>query len=128
MPPNTERLLQLADRIEASEPSFALDLEIALAAGGFVAASSNGYKAAGFVWRDDSGQTPPPYTTSLEAAVGLVPEGWGCELVFPHSPRAKLWSPDGGPLSATHNIHGHANHPAMALCAAALRARATING
>lgn len=70
-------LLELAERCEKEEPTFALDVAIALAAGGYDPASATtGHISEGIVWRGNAGFKPPPYTTSLDAAVTLVPEGW----------------------------------------------------
>jgi hypothetical protein len=67
----------------------------------------------------------PNYTSSLDAAVTLVPEGWGYELRQNHSrlrrALCRMWDGrfiwPGGTVAAG---------PALALCAAALRARATM--
>lgn len=63
----------------------------------------------------------PPYSTSLDAAMTLVPEGWdwtleSCSGAEKHG--ASIMQ-DPGPYIA---IRAHT--PALALCAAALRARA----
>ena len=67
----------------------------------------------------------PHYTTSLDAALTLVPEGWQWDVrcaEFPQScPTAFCWPP--GVRS------GHADEaatPALAFCIAALKARAEI--
>lgn len=65
----------------------------------------------------------PDYTTSIDAALTLVPENWGYRIERGHS---MMWSPDGGPISARTVIHGHAIdgiQDAVALCIAALEAR-----
>lgn len=121
---NRAQLLALADRCEREEPSAALNEAIALAAG----------------WRTvflhgEPWWSPPgslewvmgidAYTTSLDAAVTLVPEHWDWMV--------HLYSAIEGHASqyvlAVVGIPGtHAEimaaTPAMALCAAALRARA----
>jgi hypothetical protein len=69
---------------------------------------------------------PPFFTGSLDAAVTLVPEGWAVELVQALS---------GSPWHATLRggsalvpiIGATASKPALALCAAALRARAAAH-
>ncbi len=61
------------------------------------------------------------YTSSIEAAMMLVPEGMGWMTRWPF---------DGPPTNAyvsgrdTDHVNGKAATPALALCAAALRARA----
>lgn len=82
-------------------------------------------------WWNDNGDTfygvCPHYTTSIDAALTLVPEGWdwqlewedGAESVFFESKgiaRVEMGNPD-------LRICPEAATPALALCAAALRAR-----
>ena len=99
-------LLALAERCEREEPSFLLDSAITLAMHPEYAGEGTSTVTA----------KVHPYTTSIDAAVGLVPEGmaWtaGCEPDF--TPFARLWE---------HDLVW-ASTPALALCAAALRARA----
>ena len=96
--------LALAARCESEEPSSKLDEDIGLATG-----IIDG--EMGHYWSR-------PFTTSLDAAVTLVPEGmaWtaGCEPDF--TPFARLWE---------HDLVW-ASTPALALCAAALSARASL--
>lgn len=82
----------------------------------------------GFALEDtvDGGYTSvPAYTTSVDAALSLVPEGWNGEIEIakadtPHTYRAVLWCGDGSvdaiesPVKAT---------PALTIVIAALRAR-----
>ena len=70
----------------------------------------------------------PHYTTSLDAALTLVPEGWEWELEWEHSTvaeteiaRCKM----GDPLLF---IDPEAATPALALCIAALKAREQADG
>jgi hypothetical protein len=111
-------LLTLAERCEREEPSDALDWAIAQAT------------------------TPPgvrgwyqkPYTTSLDAAVTLVPEDWNwtveryCfDAVMPYrepGAKASVWRDSRNPRERFFYIE--AKTPALALCAAALRARAAM--
>lgn len=73
-----------------------------------------------------AGLRTPNYTYSADAAMTLVPEGQGCTIVqniggFPH--RATVWTTKG----AVADIQGQPGAtPALALCAAALRARAAV--
>lgn len=76
------------------------------------------------IWGDQN--KPPPYTTSLDAALTLVPEGWLYELhsgndedwaevtLFPYLARATFWT--------------RAPTPARALIAACLKARMAAQG
>jgi hypothetical protein len=109
-------LLKLAERCEqASGPDLDLSHDIARALVGH-----SGYKYQ-------------PYTASLDAAMTLVPEGWqgdrlswwaGCEascvLIETHLVGDE-WVREAGWLG---RVEGEAATPALALCAAALRARA----
>lgn len=96
-------LLELAERCEAATgPSYVLDLEIAE-----VIAPTE------LAWQ-------PPFTASLDAALMLVPEGWTGIVPITGGDDAWLWQERA--LAGT----GHrcrAATPALALCAAALRAR-----
>lgn len=66
----------------------------------------------------------PPFSTSVDAALTLVPDGWGIGLA-----QEWPWPKEEAPLEARlfHRAHGcvDATHddPALALCIAALRAR-----
>lgn len=72
-----------------------------------------------FGWRES-----PRYTTSLDAAMMLVPDGWDWNCGFsnhvPH--QAGVWRPIG--QRDKGYFEGHSDHfRALALCAASLRAR-----
>lgn len=68
----------------------------------------------------DTWQAVPRYTTSLDAALTLVPEGWGCDLgIWPSGNGARL-TPG---VNIFHAIYREAQTPALALCIAALKAR-----
>jgi hypothetical protein len=65
-----------------------------------------------------------PYTASLDAAVTLVPEGWrydltNGDLISEEKPAARLTPDFAGPC-----FNGYARTVPLALCIAALRARA----
>lgn len=94
-------LLALAERCEKEEPSFAMECAIAEAIGAY--------------------STPPRnYTVSLDAAVTLVPvETWKAE----QGDEAGYAVVECGPVFVVS-----AKTPALALCAAALRARAALAG
>lgn len=104
-------LLALAERCEREEPSYALDCQIE-----HLCAPERAH----FIGN------AKPYTTSLDAAVTLVPE-W------------HRWSVETGTMcsAVVHNLEalfpgdrtkvtGRSARPAPALCAAALRARAAV--
>ena len=130
-------LLALADRCEqAAGPDRELDVAIARALG---------WKP---LYRDDYSKWWPPaavadarerkrsilhhptqplpaFTANLDAAVTLVPEGWawvvGSSVEGELKPAAQLKASDGG------NVMAFAAIPALAICAAALRARASYD-
>lgn len=106
-----EALNALADRVEREEPSRYLDADIEEAEKGAATAD------------------PPYYTTSLDAAVTLVPEGWFWRVGY--TPIFNGWAH----VSRTHadrcdrkDEHSStvARNPTLALTAAALRARAAL--
>lgn len=116
-------LLELAERCEKAEgPDRELDAGIALAIGwrDCIPCAFNGVKH-----RMGGILNAPAYTASLDAAMTLVPEGYhwqagvGIETEYGHRDKAYAWcsQEDCGELSV-------AATPALALCAAALRARA----
>lgn len=116
----SQKLIELAERCEAATgPDRELDAAIALLYGWTVHKGDN--------WIGPHGQiSVPEFTGSLDAALTLVPEGQGCTIVqniggFPH--RATVWTAKG----AVGDIQGQPGAtPALALSAAALRARAAI--
>jgi hypothetical protein len=77
-----------------------------------------------------SGQ-PKRFTESLDAAVTLVPEGfvWGAET-FCCNGAARVVGPEdaAGDVPQGYSDEVSTKTPAMALCAAALRARAAMEG
>lgn len=108
---NAQALLDLAERCEREEPSWDLDVVIGRWFG------QHDYAW----WRDRAG--PSDFTRSIDAAVTLVPEGLNRSVrtVAPYRPRASVWSCD---MSVEENASG--NTEALALCAAALKARAAM--
>ena len=93
-------LLALAERCEREKPSFALDRDIA------IACERPFFK-------------PACFTTSLDAAVTLVPDEYkNSWSAGDHSGEAQIF----GRLGYEHE--GTGLTPALALCAAALKARA----
>jgi hypothetical protein len=127
-------LLTLAERCEqAAGPDRELDAEIALAIG--YTREKKGRERIAW-WRNPKGQQlgydgwhnfPPSFTASLDAAVTLVPEGraWtvGQNLHHWHwQASINALNDEGNPTSI--GFGGPCGWPALALCAAALRARA----
>lgn len=127
---NRATLLAFAERCEqAAGPDRELDAEISVAVGRHETHVER--RCCGTTkllpWRGDGTGSYNidcrPYTASLDAAVTLVPDGWGYELRQGYSgyrkPVCRTWNGLGiwndGPAAST---------PALALCAAALRARA----
>jgi hypothetical protein len=95
-------LLELAERCEkATGPDVDLDLDISEATGGWKALAT---------WKGVS------YTASLDAAMTLVPDGQNFNLFWRAEEGAGFAGVDGSSTKAAT--------PALALCAAALRARA----
>lgn len=128
-------LIALAERVEKAQgPDRALDARILMAISGGSQADAD-YAAS------DPERTcaPPAYTASLDAAAALVPEGWrlaylgewDSETLRARGPwqailiRAGEGDSFGPELSPRCN---HAATPALALTAAALRARAAMEG
>lgn len=97
-------LLELADRCVSSAASWQLDDAIAQAAFGLPPCGTAG---------------PRPYTSTLDGAALLVPEtmDWEVCTIERRRGRAHVWVPG-------NRITANAKTPALALCAAALRARA----
>lgn len=122
-----EVLLALADRCEREGPSEELDREIAKAAGWKV-----NPRHAIFCWIRPDGKYVMgvlPFTTSLDAAVSLVPEGCSITISIPGAYAgghyAMLCLPMQGPIPPRHT--GKASTTPLSLCAASLRARASIS-
>jgi hypothetical protein len=109
-------LLELAERCEAATgPDRELDAEIASTLGWANVGPGN---RGGRCGRSPEGtwKTVPRYTASLDAAMTLVPEGWDWELEFIGGTSVANM------LLARGTFNGAAQTPALALCAAALRA------
>ena len=107
-------LIALAERCEREEPSAALNFAI------WEAVYARRAPVGTFEeW------VAPAYTASLDAAVTLVPDGWSwfCEGPASISAAAHIWNPS---ARASAEYRSLAKTPALALCAAALRARAAI--
>ncbi len=106
-------LLALAERCEREEPSKLLDCDIERAISGL--GPDAGIRMD---WTAD-------YTTSLDAAVTLVPEGWRTANIAQGPIKYPSWACE--LFGAIEGIaHGYAKTEVMARCAAALRARAAV--
>ena len=112
-----DELLALADRCEREEPGRFLDAKIELL---FVEHDGQAFPHPdGWVL---GGRAQPvkarPFTTSLDAAVTLVPESAGAYCA------GKAATAVGHCFASVDNEECWAKTPALALCAAALKARA----
>ena len=113
-------LLALAERVERAEWAD-LDLDRAV-----VEAIGWRFPNEGFATTPDGRVVlrshVPRYTSSLDAAASLVPDGWDWERYRSPTGMAMMVFRDG------IGCHGHAATPALALTAAALRALAQEAG
>lgn len=112
-------LLELVDRCEREEPSRELDAAIHR-----YVLTGDPSPRDGWVPVNLQDNRAKPYTTSLDAAVTLVPEGknfdvTGRDLNQTNAADATIWAP------LCPRYPGVARTPALALCAAALRALAS---
>ncbi len=109
------KLLELADRVEAlSGPDREVDCLIADA-------------VLGPVRKPYVRGHCEKYTASLDAAMSLVPDGctWGLTTSQRQGTLAEVYREDANGLTYGRQPSGRAALPAPALCAAALRARAS---
>lgn len=108
-----EALLALADRVESCVPHWHMDDDIAQLALGLPPCGSAG---------------PRAYTTSIDAAVTLVPDGFVWDIQTYCGPAARVVGPQDANGSVPEGISDTSGvtTPAAALCAAALRARAAM--
>lgn len=115
-------MTDLLTRLEqAEEGSRELDVAVWVETGGQVA---NQDRLTAEMLRISRFSHAPHYTTSLDAALTLVPEGWrtrdatnwggGWDWILWKHPDGKRW---------TGRVMGAAPIPALALCLAALKAR-----
>lgn len=111
--------MTLIERIEAAEePSRELDAEIARALSG----NPTYHWYMHFDGEYSSDATAPAYTASLDAAMTLVPEGWGVMLNMSENglhAQARVFRSH----PANFQSDNEAATPALALCAAALKAQ-----
>jgi hypothetical protein len=120
---------ELADRIEALKyPCHEIDSVIAEEIGmPFRSRRDSKGRSKGREWLEDSHggvetwvNNAPRYTSSIDAAMTLMPKGWSWSVGFDeHGNRAIV-----GAFGNMETIASKAANPALAICAAALRARA----
>jgi hypothetical protein len=118
-------LQALIEKLEAAtEGSRELDAEIALACGW----RFNKGTVYSYHWLDPQGAhnaVPSPFTESLDAALTLVPEGWGYQQGSHPRAACKACAFCFEGADDFHNQPpSFAPTPALALCIAALKARA----
>lgn len=115
----------LIERLEsAAGPSIELDEEIRIAVG---AESINHYPGEGMVTTEEC-YGPPEYTSSVDAALTLVPEG---HVVGLRSYGDGAWRGSVRRLEDTSGnwfLGGEVEIPALSICIAALKARAALTG
>jgi len=121
-------LRALAERCERAQgPDRELDAEIAEARG---AVPAGAFRMYGFpekaVWGLDAYNTwkAPAYTASLDDALTLVPEGWHVGLWVDPDGTARVRMGNGERVIYAGSPQANCATPALALCAASLRARA----
>lgn len=121
----TEKLSERVERLEGPdrEIDFAIG-EVVMCLRHVGAGLYDTDSPSGPYYSEDGGDYPayPHYTASLDAAMSLVPEGWNC-AVFRRQDwkqqNAQVWHSE----QRGSTNHGDAATPAIALCAAALKAR-----
>lgn len=115
-----EHLIALAERCEQAEgPSYELDREI------MFAMMPDSVKKQRMIDGIVSAPWPAKYTASIDAALTLVPEGWSVLCAWNPTGRCKCDLSD-GPMDGRSRRWVGAEPsatPALALCAAALKAR-----
>lgn len=128
--PTSQELIALAAKVEASEgPDRELDEMIAdaLFERSHFAQLADAPIGTGCMmwWQDGHQQSALRYTASLDAATTLVPEGHAYACGSPSFDIPKAWAWCEGPWNAVPSPEDiQAATPALALCAASLRARA----
>ncbi len=141
-PSKAQILLDLAASCERESPSREIDCHIAFFVTGDVQVGVKGPLRAPLPYmlseaidhprdlqllaNDDNIDMIPRYTTSLDAAVTLVPEGFYWSLDYDCC--ARVFGPEdkSGNVPVGYSDEADAATPALALCAAALKARAAM--
>lgn len=118
----SDDLQRLVERIEgASAPVRQMDADIARAVG-FIPNDAV-LDSEGTAWHNRLGTKVPCYTASIDAAMTLVPEGVNIGLHIDHNGNDCAWSSRA--VGWQPQVTAGCVTPALALCAAALRARIT---
>jgi hypothetical protein len=108
-----QEIIALAERCEkATGPDRLLGAQIHTAIDGRPCSFDSKFDC----WVGGGGLNVPLYTASLDAAMTLVPEGWGYSIC----PTSALLTRS----TSDHGVMARAATPALALTAAALRAKA----
>lgn len=124
-------LTPLISKLEAAGPSRELDAEIASAVG-WVLTAYGWQDAQGMSWSPPGASMPqygalPSFSSSLDAAMTLVPDRFG--WLVGSDGEAEVFEIEAGTPRHTAAYVNRAATPALALCAAALRAiQETRNG
>ena len=130
-----QRLEELAEAVgQLSEPDRETDCMIGVAVGRFHLVDPPKYGGPDYGYTDSDGgevrpghggdQLVPRYTASLDAAMTLVPEGSVWFVGNSDDPSPAVWNACVMPEQAPADRWTRAATPALALCAASLRARA----
>jgi hypothetical protein len=122
--PTASTLLALAARCEREEPSRELDGNICAAIGHKI--STDGWLIVpSFMEEGQEELRPPtPFTSSIDSAMTLVPEGWVLTLnTFQNGASVYVMNAAGDIVRPQKQ---YIATPALALCAAALKVRAAI--
>lgn len=123
-------LEKLAERVEREGPSRELDAEIAVSVLGmeregnlFESADRTYVLERDYYALDGGPRELPAYTSSLDAAMTLVPEG--CLWLRLDGKTMTIAIPGAGEKDWARHVDGVSSTPAAALCAAALRSKET---
>ncbi len=108
-----EQLLSLAERCEKAEGPDDRELDCRIRC----AINGENFEVYSHVVPDFEQWLARPYTTSVDSALTLVPEGWSYTI-------CPKWAEVRHPVFWAQDQEGHAASPALALTAASLRARA----
>jgi len=128
----------IAERIEALEGACReMDAEIAVTVLGmerdgdyFFGKDEDFVLERDYYSLDGAARELPHYTSSIDSAMTLVPEGWDAEISIPREGHPTNPKPVGRCFKGTSPLYfaREAAPPALALCAAALRAQEAHNG
>lgn len=118
---------ELIERLEkATGPNFALECDIARAVGWYEDRVTDEITGPENVWVKPGGRyaaIPPRYTSSLDAALTLVPEGMSVDLQTRNNYCAVAQWDYEQDIGIPRGTAWRTSTPAIALCIAALKAR-----